>query len=279
MNKINDRLKKLKGNCSKCFGLCCVALFCSKTDGFPKDKEAGKPCINLQDDFKCKVHEDLNKKGYRGCIAYDCFGAGQIISQATFKGESWNDENKDKMFQCFLIVRQICEMMHYLLQALKYQENNKIKSEIENVINETEKLIKSDTDSLLKIDLIVHRSKVNKLLKKTSDEFKHKFNKSNVNTLSKMKRIAGRLNLIASDLKKINLVGQDLSGALLIAADLKGCDLSGCDLLGADLRDANICSADLSRSIYITQTQINSAIGNKDTKLPENIIRPTERWI
>ena len=36
----------LKIDCSKCFGLCCVALFFSKCDGFPTDKGAGKPCLN-----------------------------------------------------------------------------------------------------------------------------------------------------------------------------------------------------------------------------------------
>ena len=38
----------LKIDCSKCFGLCCVALFFSKCDGFPTDKGAGKPCLNLK---------------------------------------------------------------------------------------------------------------------------------------------------------------------------------------------------------------------------------------
>ena len=29
---------KLKIDCEKCSGLCCVALFCAKTDGFPEKK-------------------------------------------------------------------------------------------------------------------------------------------------------------------------------------------------------------------------------------------------
>lgn len=38
--------EKLKNDCGKCFGFCCVALYFSDTEGFPNDKEAGKPCIN-----------------------------------------------------------------------------------------------------------------------------------------------------------------------------------------------------------------------------------------
>ena len=72
MKYINkDIYKELKIDCEKCFGFSCIALYFSKTDGFPEDKESGKPCINLQSDFKCKVHRDLRKKGLKGCTAYD----------------------------------------------------------------------------------------------------------------------------------------------------------------------------------------------------------------
>ena len=70
----NKNISKLKIDCEKCFRLCCVALFFSKSDGFPQDKIAGKPCINLQPDFKCSIHKDLRKKGLKGCMSYDCFG-------------------------------------------------------------------------------------------------------------------------------------------------------------------------------------------------------------
>ncbi|GAA0824814.1 hypothetical protein GCM10008914_29680 [Clostridium tertium] len=39
--------KELQPDCEKCFVLCCVALYFSAMDGFPVNKDAGKPCINL----------------------------------------------------------------------------------------------------------------------------------------------------------------------------------------------------------------------------------------
>lgn len=38
---------RLVSDCSRCSGLCCIALYCFKSDGFPQNKPIGKPCINL----------------------------------------------------------------------------------------------------------------------------------------------------------------------------------------------------------------------------------------
>lgn len=97
-------------------------------------------------------------------------------------------------------------------------------------------------------------------------------------SLKNKKRIGGRLNLIGQDLKKLNLQGEDLSGSFLIAADLRNCNLSGTDFIGADFRDTDLRGTDLSKSIYITQIQINSAKGDLNTKLPKSLIRP-QSWI
>ena len=97
----------LQADCEKCFGLCCVALYFSATEGFPVNKDAGKPCINLQDDFRCSVHKNLKKKGLKGCIAYDCIGAGQKVAQVTYGGHDWkqNPESAKQMFDVFIIMR------------------------------------------------------------------------------------------------------------------------------------------------------------------------------
>ncbi|MDO5516932.1 MAG: pentapeptide repeat-containing protein, partial [Clostridium sp.] len=97
--------KNLRGQCMECFGLCCTALYFSKTDGFPQNKDAGKPCLNLENNYKCKVHNNLIKKGLKGCTSYDCFGAGQRIAQVTYKGDDWrsNPEKSQEMFDAFLV--------------------------------------------------------------------------------------------------------------------------------------------------------------------------------
>lgn len=272
-----EKIKEsLKIDCEKCFGFCCVALYFSKTEGFPIDKIAGKPCINLKGDFKCSVHKNLKEKGLKGCIHYDCFGAGQKVAQIIYKGQDWknNKENSKNMFDVFLNIYKLHEMLWYLTEAFRIQPDEKMKKEIIDMINYTDKLTRLDSESIMQIDIVIHRSKINKLLLKTSEMLRGKVEKDKKNTLKK-KLIAGRVNFMGKDLKKSNLRGENLSGAFLIAADLRGVDLSFTDLIGADLRDADIRGADLSNSIFLTQAQINSAKGDRDTKLPTSLVRPS----
>lgn len=115
--------KELRVDCKKCFGLCCIALYFSASEGFPINKDAGKPCINLQPDFTCSVHQNLRNKGLKGCTAYDCFGAGQKVAQVTYGGHNWRQapESANQMFEAFLIMRQLHEMLWYLTQAFILQ--------------------------------------------------------------------------------------------------------------------------------------------------------------
>ncbi|MBY0754133.1 pentapeptide repeat-containing protein [Clostridium sardiniense] len=279
IHKNRELKENLKIDCTNCFGFCCTALYFSKSDGFPNDKEAGKPCINLDRSFKCKVHKELRKKGLKGCSTYDCFGAGQKVAKVTYKGNNWRDspEISNQMFEVFLIMRQIHEMLWYLSEASRMQDNLNIKNKINNMIIEMTKISNLDAVSLINLDLVLYRSKVNALLLETSKSIRNKYKKVKTSNINRKKLITGRLNLIGSNFKKTNLVGEDLSGALLIAADLKGSNLSGVDFLGADLRDTDLRGADLSRSIYLTQLQLNSAKGDINTKLPISLSRP-EYW-
>ena len=271
--------KNLRGECKECFGLCCTALYFSKNDGFPQNKDAGKPCLNLENNFKCKVHNNLIKKGLKGCTSYDCFGAGQKIAQVTYKGIDWrrDPEKSQEMFDAFLVMVQVHEMMWYLAEALRMKPGKDIEEKITEMINKTEEITNLEAQSLINNDLLPHQKKVNELLAETSKIIRGRFNKSSKSLLKNKKRIAGRLNFMGQDLSKMNLKGENLSGAFLIAANMKGCDLSGTDFLGADLRDTDLCGADLSKSLYLTQMQLNSAKGDSSTKIPESLIR-SHQW-
>ena len=112
----------LKIDCEKCSGLCCVALYCMKTDGFPANKEAGTPCKNLMSDFRCAIHSNLVSKNMRGCLAYDCFGAGQKTTQVCYPNRDWktNPEQANEIFHVFLIVFQLHQMLWYLIEASSF---------------------------------------------------------------------------------------------------------------------------------------------------------------
>lgn len=268
--------KELKVDCKKCFGLCCIALYFSASEGFPTNKDAGKPCINLQSDFTCSVHKNLRHKGLKGCTAYDCLGAGQKVAQVTFSGHDWreNPECASQMFETFLIMRQLHEMLWYLTQAFILQKDYHIKEEIGSLRDETERFTFLDVDSLLTLNLEAHRTKVNMLLKNTSEQVRIKAQRERNIILRNRKAKSHRLDYFGSDMRKSNLRGADLRGACLIASNLRGVDLSWADLIGADLRDADLSGANLENSIFLTQAQINTSKGDSHTKLPIMIARP-----
>jgi hypothetical protein len=196
------------------------------------------------------------------------------------------------MFEVFLIIKTLHEMLWYLAEALERQKDSGVQDEIRRMLAETERLTNLSAEELLKYDLLMHRMAVNALLKKTSEAVRKevkaaskakaagkvdggvKASRSPEKTLKGRKFPGGGLDLIGADLRNRKLLGENLSGALLIAADLRGADLTGADLIGADLRDADLSGADLSRSIYLTQAQINAAKGNASTKLPRVLVHP-----
>lgn len=260
----------LKIDCENCFAFCCVALYFSKVDGFPEDKPAGVPCVNLNSDFTCRVHSDLRKKGLKGCTSYDCFGAGQKVSRQSYKGVSWRDtpELADEMFRVFWVMRQLHEMLWYLGLAYCLEEEDLLKKKAVRMIQEMLEITLLKPEDLLQVDLEACRKKVNALLRKASDQISSRFRGERCKTIGK--------DWIGKSLCGIDLRGADLSGALLIAADLSNQDLSGVNLIGADLRDANIRGANLEGSLFVTQQQVNAAIGDSNTKLPASLSVPPD---
>ncbi|HDR8181054.1 TPA: pentapeptide repeat-containing protein [Bacillus thuringiensis] len=269
MTNHNDHLK---ANCEECFGLCCVALPFAASIDFAVNKDGGKPCSNLQSDYKCSIHKNLRGKGYKGCTVFECFGAGQKISQVTFNGIDWRKDAKHarKMYDAFPIMHQLHEILWYLNEAILLQATQSIHKELSKAIEETERLSNLSSDELMKINVPLHRAEVNILLLETSELVWKEMN------AARKKRIIHRgADLMGANLKKKNLQGANLRGAYLIAANLNGADLRGADLIGADLRDADIRGADFTNSIFLTQVQVNAAKGDTHTKLPKMLSRPS----
>ncbi|MTH54891.1 pentapeptide repeat-containing protein [Bacillus mangrovi] len=259
---------ELQSDCSRCFGLCCVALPYAKSADFPTEKNAGVPCHNLQQDFRCQIHEDLRENGFKGCTVYECFGAGQKVSQYTYKGADWrtNPDTAAEMFDVFPIMQQLHEMLLYLTEAASRKETETIKPSLLAMIEETETLTLLNPKSLLNLNIPAHRSKVNELLLQTSRLVRGKAKPKSVKKNSTA--------YLGAKLKGADLKGASLRGALMIAADLRNADMRQADFIGADLRDVDLRGADLTGSLFLTQAQINSAYGNKDTRLPLHLSLP-----
>lgn len=259
----------LQSDCGSCFGLCCVALPFAASADFAIDKDGGQPCTNLQADFRCGIHTQLRQQGFSGCTVFDCFGAGQKVSQITFSGQDWRQapHTARQMFDVFPVMRQLHELLWYLAEALTLPPARPLHGELRRALEKTEHLTGGSAQELTELDMAGHRGDVNALLLRTSELVRAK--------VSGRKKDRRGADLIGANLKAANLQGANLRGAYLIAADLKGADLRAADLIGADLRDADLSGADLTDSIFLTQSQLNAAKGDTTTKLPPALTRPT----
>jgi uncharacterized protein YjbI with pentapeptide repeats len=258
----------LRADCGRCSGLCCVAPAFSASADFAIDKPAGQPCPNLAPDFRCGIHAGLRQSGFRGCAAYDCFGAGQRVSQVTFGGQDWRSDphTAGQMFGVFAVMRQLHALLWYLSDALAFPAARPVHAELRQAQEATERLARGRADDLLELDLRAHHDEVTALLRKASELIR-------AGGPGPKADHAGA-ELIGARLAGANLAGASLRGACLIGADLRGADLRAADLTGADLRDADLGGADLAGSLFLVQSQLDTAQGDAGTKLPASLSRP-----
>lgn len=109
----------LRPDCGRCAALCCVALAFDRGALFGFDKAAGAPCAHLTARGRCAIHRSRARRGFGGCVGYDCLGAGQRVTQALFDGRSWLDEPAllAPMSEAFGVVRRAHSLLMLLRQA------------------------------------------------------------------------------------------------------------------------------------------------------------------
>jgi hypothetical protein len=96
-------MNRFRADCSRCCGLCCVAPAFLAVQGFGEDKPADTPCRHLTHIGHCTVYAERAAVGYTACAGFDCFGAGQWITQDLFAGARWTDsvEIGEQMFAAY----------------------------------------------------------------------------------------------------------------------------------------------------------------------------------
>ena len=259
---------RLRADCSRCFGLCCVAPAFAASADFAIDKPAGQPCPNLAPGFRCGIHASLRQRGFRGCAAYDCFGAGQRISQDTFGGQDWraNPHTAGQMFAAFAVMRQLHALLWYLSEALEYPAAGRFWPSCGRPWRRPSAWPAAAPANCW-------RSICGRTTTRSLPCCGGPANSSGP-ALPGPKADHAGAELIGARLAGANLAGASLRGASLIGADLRDADLRSADLTGADLRDANLGGADLTGSLFLVQSQLDQAKGDAGTKLPTSVSRP-----
>jgi len=254
----------LRADCERCLGLCCVAPALRRSADFAIDKPAGVACPNLRADNRCGIHTDLRARGFPGCSAYDCFGAGQRVSAM---GADWRagDEQAARLFAAFAAMRTLHELRWYLTEVLGLDSARQLHAEAGRALGAVERMADGSLDELALTEAETRRDEVGSLLRRVSG----------------LVRAGGPeggdragADLAGADLRGARLGRTSLRGAYLMRADLTGADLRRADLLGADLRGAQLAGADLRGALFLTQSQVGAAGGDPRTRIPSRLVRP-----
>ncbi len=156
----------LTPDCERCCGLCCVAPAFSVSTDFAIEKGPGVPCPNLTNGFRCAIHDSLEAEGFSGCVAYDCYGAGQRVTQLTFKGQDWRRTPAiaASMFATFMVMRQLHELLMYLTEALKLGPAEAVCAELQLELDQIDRLTQGNADALMELDVAARKRTVEALL-------------------------------------------------------------------------------------------------------------------
>lgn len=267
----------LVSDCASCAGLCCVALPFQRSREFPVDKPAEEPCANLAADARCRIHERLRPAGWIGCTEFECFGAGQRVTQHLFAGASWRDDPSiaGSMFAAFRVMQPVHEMLFHLTQARTAHLPAALRTRVHQLEAELRAVSGQAPEVVAGIDVVAARARVGPVLAEVSAAVRERARAEGRASKHLPRGVGPRAELMGADLAGADLRAADLRGALLIGVRLDAARLEATDVLGADLRDASVRGTDLSGALFLTQPQVNSAAGDQRTRLPAGLTRPS----
>ena len=260
-------LMQLEADCSRCAALCCVVPAFSRSSDFAIDKPAGTPCPHLAADDRCGIHAELRGRGFAGCTAYDCFGAGQQVTQVTFGGVGWRASPDVAVAVRVGLPRRAPAARVPLVPhgvaapaALRPRPAGRGEGAARG-----------------------HRARgrpagrPSRRPRPRGDRWSRRRPAGPRERVLRVPRGRDllRADLAGRDLRHEDLRGAGLRGAVLVGADLRGVDLGCADLLGADLRGARLHGARLGTTLFLTRTQVGGALGDEATTLPPGCPGPT----
>ncbi|HQY33010.1 MAG TPA: pentapeptide repeat-containing protein [Actinotalea sp.] len=268
MTSADGSPQRWRADCSRCAALCCVAPAFAASADFAIDKPAGSPCRHLAGDLRCTIHDRLRPAGFGGCAVYDCFGAGQQVTQVVFGGRDWRSSPglAAPMFAVLPVVRALHELAWLVAEARALTAEDAVLAELDRGLAAIEVLAGSDAATLLALDVDAVRRDINPVLTAVSTAVRSAARPSPPDHRGAL--------LLGADLRGADLRAAGLRGAVLVGADLRGADLRLADLTGADLRGTRLRGADLRGVLFVTQAQLDAAVGDDATRLPAGRRRP-----
>jgi len=132
-----------------------VSLPFDRSEWFSFDKPADVPCRHLQPTNRCSIHEQLSELGQAGCAHYDCYGAGQRLTQELGPGHSWraDPERAHQVFAAFRQLKTLHELRLLLHEARALGLAAQHVQELELLLAQLEPETDFDAEALGKVDV------------------------------------------------------------------------------------------------------------------------------
>ena len=150
-----------------------MLLAFDKSEAFAFDKAGGEPCKHLDACNACSIHEQLSDRGFKGCVAFDCHGAGQRVVQEVFAGKTWRDDPAliPTMSDAFYIMRSIHDLLTLLTEAEKLSLTASRRVELDRVRSPLVPKEEWTPETLAAFDLQASRREVHAFLGGLRDVF------------------------------------------------------------------------------------------------------------
>ena len=154
------RRTDLVRDCGSCAALCCVATTFDASEDFAFAKPAGVRCPYLTRRCACGIHKELAVRGFLGCVAYDCHGAGQRATRA------FAAEDEATRLAAFLVLRGVHELLWLLAGARVVCTSEGLMAELAACVAELEAIAESEANALVEVDLAPLHGRAHELLRR-----------------------------------------------------------------------------------------------------------------
>lgn len=135
-------------DCDQCAALCCTLLGFDASPAFAITKPEGVACPHLCAG-RCGIHASLVVRGFAGCVAYDCHGAGPHAT-ARFAAAPLDARAR---YDLFTVLRELHELLWVLDGAAHFVD-------VDDLVAALERVGRGTTRELLALDLAPYRAAV-----------------------------------------------------------------------------------------------------------------------
>lgn len=118
----------------------------------------------MQDTFR------TDKSKMRGCIGYDCFGAGQKVTQVIYNSSNWHTKptKAQEMYDVFLAIFQLHQILYFLAEAKTIIPARALWDDINVLVKEGREVCNSTPHYILAYNIEKYKGQVNETLKKSA---------------------------------------------------------------------------------------------------------------